>query len=156
MLARQRADELVSPLQLTILGEETASVASHRRSARPCVDEQAAPAAVAQAQRGSEGERTRAPGQRQLEEVRLGAARRIGPEQRVVDDADLLDRQGLYAKVERAGLTRGVHPCLHQPEILVEDRVLQRNRKGQQTVEPALDRRQVLAQSSPFGFKREA
>ena len=81
---------------------------------------------------------------------------RIGADDPVVENFEAVDRHRLDAKVEGPGLARGRDPGFDQAEELVEDRVLQRDAKRQQPVEPALDRRQVLAKPAVLALELQA
>jgi hypothetical protein len=78
--------------------------------------------------------------------VRGGSAHRIGAQHRVLEDGGGFHGHGLDTHVERTCLAGGCHACFDQRQELVEDQVLQADGERQQTVEPALDGRQILLQ----------
>src|SRR3546814_10978401 len=68
-----------------------------------------------------------------------GRARgRICAQQRVRQDREVLDRDGLEAEVECAGLMGGIDARFDQPHEPVEDRILQGDWKPHDANEPAL------------------
>src|SRR3546814_2047224 len=74
-----------------------------------------------------------------------GRARgRICAQQRVRQDREVLDRDGLEAEVECAGLMGGIDARFDQPHELVEDRIMQGDWKRQDAIETALDRRKII------------
>jgi hypothetical protein len=66
---------------------------------------------------------------------------------------EVVDRHRLDAQIERSGFPRRCDARLDEPQELVEDRVLELDAKREQPVQPALDRRQVLAQAATFAFE---
>jgi len=60
--------------------------------------------------------------------VYIGRARcRIGAQQRIGQDREVLDYDGLETEVQCTGLTGGINARFDQPDELIEDRVLQGN-----------------------------
>ena len=58
-------------------------------------------------------------------------------------------------QIERAGFLRRLDARLDQAEILVEDRVLERDTQREDPVEPALDGRQLLLETAAFSLQLE-
>src|SRR3546814_10621476 len=80
----------------------------------------------------------------------------ICAQQLVIQDREVLDRDGLEAEVECAGLMGGIDARFDQPHELVEDRILQGDWKRQEAIEPALDRRRILDHRPVGCFDPEA
>ena len=68
----------------------------------------------------------------------------------------MIDPHGFQSLVERSGLARSFDPRFDKSEILLEDRVLERDRQRKNAVEPALDRGEIVGQSTIWTFEPEA
>ena len=72
-------------------------------------------------------QRLQGSGDFQLQQMGSRARCRIGAQQRVGQNREVLDYDGLEAEIECAGLTGGINARFDQPDELIEDRVLQGN-----------------------------
>ena len=121
---------------------------AYRRAARAIVDEEARAVALGEPQGRLQSERPGPPFEIEGEEMARRAARRIGPQDTIIADGQCLDQERLDTDVEGTRFTRCGDPCLDKTEILLEDRILERDRKGEEPVEPALDGWQIVAQAA--------
>jgi len=89
-------------------------------------------------------ERLQGSGNFQFQQMGGRARCRIGAQQRVRQDREVLDCDRLEAEIDCAGLPGGIDARFDQTHELVEDGVLQGDRKCKDAIEPTLDRRQVI------------
>ena len=66
----------------------------------------------------------------------------------LLDDGQLVGHQRLNPSIECAGLARRIDPRLDQSEEFIEDGILQGDGQREDTVEPALDRREIVGEAA--------
>ena len=154
MVGSRGPDELVALHRGAIGCHQAPGVQPERNHSRLAVDER-----LGVRSRGPQGEH---PLGRQWfqtscnlepEEVRGRPRDGVGADDAVLGDLEPVDEQRLDADVECTRVAGGRDPGFNQGQIFVEDRVLERDRQGQQPVQPPLDGRQVIAQAAIFAFQ---
>ena len=72
------------------------------------------------------------------------AGNRIGSQKLVAENFEAIDANRLKAQIESSSFARCLDSRFDQPQIFIEDRILERNRQSKDAVEPALDSRKVV------------
>ena len=87
-----------------------------------------------------------------LEQMRRGTRCSVSAQDLIRDYLIILNGDCFDAKIERPCDTRRIDAGFDEAQIFIEYAVLQLDRKGEDAIEPALDRRQFAEQSTIFGF----
>ena len=103
-----------------------------------------------------EHQRPQCAGDLDFEEMGCRARERVSAQQRVGQDVEVLDRDGLDPEVERARLPGSIDPRFNETEELVKDAILQGDRQREEPIEPALDRRKIVDHRSVGSFDPES
>ena len=74
------------------------------------------------------------------------AGNRVGTQELVAENFEAIDADRLKPQIEISSFTRRLDSRFDQPQIFIEDRILERNRQSKDAVEPALDSRKVVGQ----------
>ena len=74
------------------------------------------------------------------------AGNRVGTQELVAENFEAIDADRLKPQIEISSFTRRLDSRFDQPQIFIEDAILERNRQSKDAVEPALDSRKVVGQ----------
>ncbi len=91
-----------------------------------------------------------------LKQMRGGTRCGIGTQNLIRDYVIIIDGDCFDAKIKRPCGTRRIDTRFNQAQIFIEYAILQMDRKGEDAIEPALDRRQIIEQSAILCFNFEA
>lgn len=151
-LGTGRPNQLVAANDLAIVVGERIGAAPDRGPAGLPIDDWAR--VIAQdPQRAIERERLIALLRFEAQDLGFCAACLIAPDHGAIKDRDAFGIDALDTKIERARFARRLDPGLDQTEIFIEDRILQRDAQCENTIEPALNGRQLLLQPTAFALQ---